>query len=365
MKSLITHIGTDYPVLLFFALLLWRIRKSDGDRSSLVAQEDGVSLRGMAAIMVLLHHLAPSTEHGMLMPKVFAMGTGGLAVALFFFLSGYGLQKQYLKKGESYRQSFLKKRIPTILIPFIMFTVLYWLVYFSLGRVITVSYILSDLRQGIPFVAYSWYLMALLFFYLFFWILMTVFRERVQWMPFFACGWYLLYAFICIKLKFLIYWYDTAHLIPLGMFCAVYEWQILKMLKNRYFYAALVVTVCFGWLISPHVYTAYANEHGMSIQLYYLTSLSRVFFFTALVVLLHQKIRIGNPVLQYLGKISLETYLIHGLIFYLLRGDYCDLKNEPLYCFLSLTGVILIASILYPLDRFLLRSWKRATKRQR
>ncbi len=362
MNSFITQIGTDYPVILFLIILLWRIRKSAGKERALVVQEDGVPLRGMAAMMVLLHHLAPSTEHGILMPKLFAMGTGGLAVALFFFLSGYGLQKRYLINGESYWQSFLKKRIPTILIPFLLFTVLYWLVYCGLGRVITVSYILSDLRQGIPFVAYSWYLMALLFFYLYFWILMTLFRKHVKWMPILACGWYLLYAFICIKLKFLIYWYDTAHLIPVGMICAVYEQQILKALKNRYFYVVLVIIACFGWLISPHLYTAYATSHGMSIHLYYITSLSRVFSFTVMVVLLHQKIRIGNPVLRYLGKISLETYLIHGLIFYLLRGDYCDLKNEPLYCFFSLAGVILIASILYPLDRFLLCAWKRATE---
>ena len=87
-----------------------------------------------------------------------------------------------------------------------------------------------------------------------------------------------------------------------------------------------------------------------------------MFLSTVVIVLLHLKIKIGNPVLRYFGKNSMEIYLIHGLIFYLLRGDIFYLNNEPLYCLLSLSIVILIASILAPVDRFLLRSWKRIVK---
>ena len=359
MKSFLIHIGTDFPAILFFILLLWHIRRTETEENDLISKEDGLSLRGMAALLVLLHHLAPSTENGLLLPKFYSVGAGGIAVSLFFFLSGYGLQKQYIINGESYRKSFLKKRIPTILIPLALFTVLYWLVYYSIGKVYTIQDMVADIRIGVPFVAYSWYLIALLLFYLFFWISMSVFKEHTRWMPIAACGWYILYALTCIKLKYLIFWYDTAHLLPVGMFCAEHEKKILDVLKKRSSYSALVLTAFSCWLVISFVF---AHVWPINIYLYYILSISHVFLSTVVIVLLHLKIKIGNPVLRYFGKNSMEIYLIHGLIFYLLRGDIFYLNNEPLYCLLSLSIVILIASILAPVDRFLLRSWKRIVK---
>ncbi len=356
----LTHIGTDWPAILFFALLLWGLRRTKSEKKVLISLEDGLSIRGISALMVLLAHLVLSTKNGILMPKFYIYGAGGLAVGLFFFLSGYGLQKQYLEKGASYRQSFLKRRLPSVLIPFALFAVLYWLVYYSLGKVYTFHDLISDIRMGIPFVAYSWFLIAILFFYLFFWIFMNLFREKhIHWMPVAACGWYCLYAFICIKLKYLIFWYDSAHLIPFGMFCAVYEEKILQVLKNKILYTVFLITAVLSWIVSTYFY---AYGFPMSIQLFYFLSLSRIFFFAVMFLLLQLKIENKNPVLRYVGKISLEVYLIHGLVFYLLRGDYCYLTNESLFCFLGLTGVMLAASVLSPIDRFLIRSWKHTVK---
>ena len=360
MKSFVTHISTDFPAIIFFALLLLHIQIINSDKESIVTKADGLCLRGAAALSVLLYHLAPLTENGVLLPKFYTFGAGALAVAMFFFLSGYGLQKQYLKNGDAYRKSFLKGRIPTVLIPLILFAVLYRIAYYTLGKTYTFHDLISDICVGIPFVAHSWYLITILLFYLFFWLLMNLFKGHTCWMPIAACVWYLLYALICIKLKYLMYWYDTACLLPVGMFCAVYEQRILNVVKEKWmWYSLLLITAVFFWFVIPWFYV-----HGlpMSIQLYYILSISRVFFFTMMLLLLQVKIRIDNPVLRYLGKISLEIYLIHGLIFYLLRGDYFYLTNEPLFCFLSLSGVLLFASILSPIDRFLVRSWKQAVK---
>lgn len=360
MKSFLIHIGTDFPAILFFILLLWRIRRSGTGEKSLVSQESSVSLRGIAALSVLLYHLAPTTENGSLLPKFYSFGAGGLAVAFFFFLSGYGLQKQYILHRDSYRRSFFKKRIPNILIPLILFVVIYRLTYFALGKTYTFQNLISDIRIGIPFVAHSWYLITILLFYLFFWLMMTVLREHVFWMPIISCGWYLLYAFICIKLKYLMFWFDTAHLLPFGMLCAVHEQKILNALNKKWiYYSVFAASFLSFFLVIP---AFYSNGLTMNIQLFFILTISRGVLFTTIVLLLQHKIKNDNPVLRYFGKISLEIYLIHGLVFYLLRGDYYYLTNEPLYCLLSLSIVILIASILAPVDRFLLRSWKRIVK---
>lgn len=359
MKSFLTQFGTDYIFILFLVVVFWRSRKIEGEKDCFITQEDGVSLRGAATLAVMMHHLSLSAKQGILLHGFFDSQVAVNAVTLFFFLSGYGMQKQYMAKGDIYRKNFMKKRFPTVLIPFAVVAVLYWVIYYALGDPYTWDELLSDIRAGIPFVAYSWFMIAIMVFYLFFWLLMSIFRRRVQWMPIAACGCYLLYAFTCIKLKYLMLWYDTAHLFPVGMFFAVHEQKLLKALKNRYLY----ITIIIIGLICGTVCTLYPIlVWPMSVRLYYFVSISRVLSLTTVIVLLQLKIKIDNPVLRYIGKISMETYLLHGLIFYLLRGDYYHLKSEPLFCFLSLGCVILFASLLHPVDNFLLRAWKRAVK---
>ncbi|WP_173468755.1 acyltransferase family protein [Fibrobacter succinogenes] len=76
------------------------------------------SYRGLFAILVILLHLAQRTESGVLF-RYFTF-TGMLPVPFFFFLSGYGLQKSYIVKSDKYRNGFLLKRVPTVLIPYII-----------------------------------------------------------------------------------------------------------------------------------------------------------------------------------------------------------------------------------------------------
>lgn len=138
------------------------------NREGYLSLDTGKYYRGFFAIVVIFHHLAQATGTGMVF-RYFKL-VGYLAVAFFCFLSGYGLQKSYIAKGDRYRKGFILKRIPTILIPYIIITAIYWLAYvFIDGKYYSLRDIGIAIIKGVPIVSHSWYIISLLVFYVAYW----------------------------------------------------------------------------------------------------------------------------------------------------------------------------------------------------
>ena len=76
------------------------------------------SLRGLAAIGVIFHHISQEDifqKNQVLSPFVNA---GAIFVSIFFFCSGYGLLKSFDSK-ENYLKGFIKNRlVKTLVLPF-------------------------------------------------------------------------------------------------------------------------------------------------------------------------------------------------------------------------------------------------------
>jgi membrane-bound acyltransferase YfiQ involved in biofilm formation len=68
-------------------------------------------LRGLLALAVIANHMQGFFPHPYL-KALTCLGTS--AVAIFFFLSGYGLMKSYNRKGQAYLQGFLPNRLRKI-----------------------------------------------------------------------------------------------------------------------------------------------------------------------------------------------------------------------------------------------------------
>ena len=67
------------------------------------------------------------------------------------------------------------------------------------------------------------------------------------------------------------------------------------------------------------------------------------------VIILTQKIRFGNKILDFLGEIALELYLIHNLFLLYMPGG-----NRVVYILACYTGSILLAIVLHMLDKKLI-----------
>lgn len=82
------------------------VKNSDYDNNNL-SIETTSNLQIIAVFFVILHHLSQILKD---YPDSFLSSrliiAGRLAVGLFFFVSGYGIIKQFRKKGKTYLDTF-------------------------------------------------------------------------------------------------------------------------------------------------------------------------------------------------------------------------------------------------------------------
>ena len=329
---------TDILPLLLLVLLLYGVKLPKPLRAfrteDYLSMDTGRCQRGFFALVVVFHHLAQRTESGAIFH--FFTNVGYLAVSVFFFLSGYGLQRSYISKGESYRKTFLRKRLSSILIPYVIITAFFWLVNCIDGRVYSLGDIFNAIIDGRPIASHSWYIINILIFYLFYWLFMAICREKYLLMILCGTVWYALYVFFCVKLSYGEWWYNTSFLPVIGMLWATYEPRILDFLKKTYIFVAPMTWAAF---ITLFVFKLRITAQGIAASIS--MSLITGILFALSVVLLSLKVQIGNKALHFLGRISLDLYLSQGLFIELFRSHVIYIENEMLWCVTVLGCTIL------------------------
>lgn len=297
----------------------------------------GKVLRGFFALVVIFHHLALRVTVGSLF-HVFTQA-GYLAVAVYFFLSGYGLQKSHMA-SEDYSKRFLLKRLPKILSPYAVVTVLYWIANMCNGVVYSMGEIFAALQNGTPIVSFSWYINCICCFYVAYWLFMSMCRKHYFGMILCACLWLAAYIVVCRYLGRSKWWYNTPQLLILGMIWAVYEQKILRIIK-KYYFAAVSVTATA--LIAADIAKHTLETHAAFPSLTMLTAV----FFVLLILLLSMKVTLTSRILSFLGKISMELYLIHGLWINVLRSELLYIQDDSLWAFAVVGSSIVSALILH------------------
>lgn len=331
------------PVSLFI-LFLFGIKferpLSSFNTEGYLSLETGNFYRGFFAIVVVLHHLSQRTETGIVF-RYFAMA-GYLAVAFFFFVSGYGLQKSFIKKKDNYKKGFLLKRLPSVLIPYIIITFFYWLMHLVGGKLYSLKAIIISIVGGYPIVDNSWYIINILIFYVVYWLLMLSCRKKYFLMILGGTVWYFLYAFFCVKMGYGSWWYNASQLLIVGMFWATYENKILEILKKYYAIIAPITWIAFFAIIAFHGKIT-ALAHIPSVVLKAFTAI----FFVLSVIAFSLKAQIGNKILNFLGNISLEIYISQGLLITSLRGGHIYIENELLWCVAVIAGTVVFSYLLH------------------
>lgn len=79
------------------------------------------AIKGMAILLVITMHILPMLDTILPHELVrFLTPTGGIGVAIFLYLSGFGLQESYNKNGLN---KYWQKRIIKVVIPWIIFKI--------------------------------------------------------------------------------------------------------------------------------------------------------------------------------------------------------------------------------------------------
>lgn len=260
---------------------------------------------------------------------------GRLAVGLFFFVSGYGLIKQFKKKGQIYLDTFFKKKGISILIPFLLAMIVYF-VYRNLIGELHLFTAMYSLVNGNPFVGNGWFTLMLIYLYIIFFI--SAFLGRKMDLLIFSIliiG-TVIVVLLANRLNYGEWWTNAVFCFPLGVIWGAKEDEITNFCFKNYTVSLAVLAVLFSFFL-------YVDE------IFYhpiIRSLS-VLFFVALIALFSYKVTFKNPIFHILKTFSFELYLYQGLFIQLFRSNTIFIGNRLLYVCSVIIATAFLAYIMH------------------
>ena len=351
-----------YLFYFFLALLIFLGAKSMGRgnwNGEFTSLKQTKILQGITALGIALHHMAqkscapwhPSkyTVHG-LDPFV---PMGYMFVAVFLFCSGLGLDKS-LQTNPDYLKGFFRRRIMPVIIAFYLSEFIYTGVRLLMGEQMDLTTILWYL-SGLHMANFNaWYVIVIPFFYLAFWAAFRLCRREgaaIFWVFVFTLAYTVLGAVIDHQSDWWMrgeWWYNSIILFPLGLLFGKCEKPITRFFRRGYWFWLLL---SFALIFLIFQQSEWLNSHGwgyygewgdplkvphrlMSAAMQWLVSLAYVAF----CFLLMMKVKFGNKALAWMGGVTLEFYLMHGIFVELFGYSFLDMgkslvyiKNVPLF----------------------------------
>lgn len=293
-------------------------------------------LRGIFAILVVIHHLY---QYSGLFRDSY-IGTilqsfGVLSVAVFFFLSGYGLMFSSNKKN--YINQFFCKRFLPLYCFYVFLIVLYSLWTLLLEKEIPLSGMIQSFLFGGTIVTNGWYLQATFVMYLLYLFVFKVFESPKIKILFFGVGIFI-YCIVCALLNLGVNWYQTIPCVVLGMiYC--YKKDCIDALLQKYAWKMLIlfsVLFAIGFIFSA--------VNNITVLFDVLYSLFFVCAAVSLAYILCDTPLIENRFTKLCGKYSLEIYVTHGLFLRLIKLKY--IENIPLYIITVIIGTIVMSFVI-------------------
>ena len=369
-----------YPVMFFLVVLF-----NAGVRPKTAGEEDFLSIRQTGAVQsaacigIILHHLSQQvTNYGSLdkgLITVFSYA-GILFTAVFFFFSGYGLMVS-LQRRTDYLNTFLQRRLPTVLIPFwlcnsiiLLTNRLFYGVRYSFDQMI--RYISGiDLING-----NGWFIIEIVIIYVLFFALFSMFRNRDIALILLTMA-----VFVLIAYGFFSghdpkneqwfkgeWWYNSTITFALGLWYARFRHKLDSFFSLRYRTLSILFFLLFiaSFRFSVHCVGRYGYYYYLSVSvgrkyacITLVSQATTCSIFVIWLILLLMKITLGNRILASLGKIRLPLFLLHG--------DFVStvFSNIKMHAFFRFGAVIicsvLAASVVSPISAYLVKKVSRAS----
>lgn len=324
----------DIIIIAFLFLVVYKCKICNCMQTDYLDKDRIVSIKGIMALIVLSHHISQSIPTDSRAFHYFDK-VGFLAVAVFFFYSGYGLIYNHVH-DDGYRKSFLKKRFINILLPYLLATCIYYVFYILIGNKWSISDVFYGFVAGLPIVKNSWFVICIVFVYLFYYIVMNICKNNYKLLIVLMICFEIVWILFCINMHWWPYWYNTGFCIVYGMIYGLYKEQLEQKLIDK---SVSFVVISILFILLSVSYFIFTNKLKLFTDLIY-KELITVSFCT-LIILISRRFRIGNRFLVFLGKISLELYLYQEM-FIILFHDALKISNQ--YILLS---AIIISAILF------------------
>ena len=400
LKDLTVWSVLDQVVFYFYLILfIWGGTNKFGKKlefnDDFTSLDTMKSLRGFAAIGVILHHISQEEifqQKGVLSPFVNA---GAYFVAIFFFCSGYGLIKS-LDTKKDYLKGFISHRIvKTIVLPFYVNVLIYGLLLFIGGYKLPKERWIFNFLGLTMMNEYAWFPIVLAVLYLVFFLCFRFIKNRP------VCLGIILIFIIGLGIGFCYnghfawwhgsdnwwlnptlskkalwwqaekalwfsgeWWVNSAPAFFTGLVFASCEKQLTTFFKKAYalkFHVLLIITMIFYKLSSyGQAKFGYWTEwmgKGPGIEEKIKTYFCQVplFLFLGLTIIVFMmKYHVSNPVTRFFGKYSLHTYLMNlaalTVLRFLQKAD-SPIKAGKYNILVYALGVIILSAVLGVLEQ--------------
>lgn len=329
-KQLIYSVYVILPILLLFKA---KISKK-GEWNDAFSLDQSKAFQGFLAVCIMLHHIGQKTCASWLFPPTrivhgldLFVPIGYLLVSFFLFFNGYGAYKSFHSK-PNYLNGFVKRRILPVVLALYSTTLIFFVARLLVGEKMDLKGALLYLTSVKLCNPNTWYVIVLPFFYLAFYLAFKFIKNdhlAVTAVCLFVGGYMLLGTRIDHN-DYLIcgqWWWNCVHMFPIGIVFAKYEKKIIPHLQ-KYYPIYLVVAVLALYPLyqlscyASNVFSYYGENFFAPDKVFRrrMTLLSEMLVcidFVFVCLLPGMKIKIGNKFLRFMGTITLEFYLIHGL----------------------------------------------------
>lgn len=294
-------------------------------------------LRGILALGILLHHI--SLRCWAYFPFNIFIRVGCLIVAVFFFLSGYGMYSSYQNNFNIFKLGF-RKRLWRLLIPFLTFLLLYCiLLIYNVGFQGLIIR-LKDGRAGDTLG--NWFVYELLIIYCLFFCVFCTLKIKENFKLLLFCLILLLFCSFLKLIGFGAWWYNAVMSFPLGILCALKKEKIIGILDSLWKNVFLILVCSLGYL-----FFRYLGNHVDNTCIIFISALLQAPFFSLAVVCCTYRIQFTGSVLKFFGDISYELFLCQGMIIYLFGWNMYSPKSDFVYMFAVGFSSLFIAVIFH------------------
>ena len=333
------------------------------------------SLRGFAAVGVILHHISQEDAfqwagggNGNPGELSLFVNAGFLFVSVFFFCSGYGLIKS-LRTKPGYLDGFLRRRvISTLVIPYYVSILIYGVFRLVSGQKLPVAQWVFNLTGLTMMNEYAWYPVVAAILYVAFFLVFRHVKDCRSCYAFMASVIVLLGVFFCFnghfawwageknwwltpggqqKAKWWMqhkvlwlsgeWWVNSCPSLFVGMLFARFEGRIRTWFGKLYWAKLVLVLVLTvgAALLAQYVQSKFGywseydgNGPGIRNKLVsYFGQIPQGMTFTTLLFVIMLKYTASNPVSRFFGGLSLETYMMNLIAITVFR--FLLYKSDP------------------------------------
>lgn len=324
------------------------------------------NLQAICIIVIIIHHIslklcdvyavpAEYIKHG-LEPFMYI---GYLAVAVFFFCSGYGLYQSIHTKEEYLKDFFFNRLTPIIIAHLLVNFVYMWIDnYYDIPIPFQVPVTLFGPNTINP---YSWYIYAIILCYFLFFIAFKYFKNERLSIGVIGAG-LILYIMFCNYWLYGGWWYNTILVFLFGIIYARNEIAIREKIEANYKRAvviSLVLTVVsFAGAQILSGSNIVADEQMLYSRMQLIIAMIRTVnscLFVLLLIMISMKKEINSKYLSFIGELTLEIYLLHGVFVQIFASEYlsgfdlsvCYIQNPFIYTILVLILSVGSAFVLH------------------